>query len=71
MKSKANQIYFKKNKNNPRYDVHTLPKQLIVERLYIWLQFGGGGGGGGVVCFHPLAFVVQLHTSHVTWLFLL
>jgi hypothetical protein len=34
MKSKANQIYLKQ-KNNPRYNVHTLSKKLIVKRLYV------------------------------------
>jgi hypothetical protein len=47
MKSKANQV-FKTNKNNLRCDVHTFPKNLIIKRLYMWLQFGGG-----LMCFHP------------------
>jgi hypothetical protein len=34
MKCKANQIYLKKKKNS-RCDVHTLPKKLIAERLYV------------------------------------
>jgi hypothetical protein len=33
---------------NPRCDVHALPKNLVVEILYVWLQFLGG-----LVCFHP------------------
>ncbi len=35
MKSKPNQNILKTSKNNPRCYVHTLPKQLIAERLYV------------------------------------
>jgi hypothetical protein len=57
MKSKANQIYFKKFTNNSKCDVHTLPKNLIVERLYAWLQFGGG-----IMCFR-----LEVHKSKLHW----
>jgi hypothetical protein len=40
MKSKANQKYFNKNKNNPRCDVHTLPKKLIAKRLCVTTILG-------------------------------
>jgi hypothetical protein len=32
----------KTSKNNPKCDVHTLPKKVIAQRLYLWLQFLGG-----------------------------
>jgi hypothetical protein len=38
MKSKANQIYLKQV-NNSKCDIHTLPKKLITQRLYMWLQY--------------------------------
>jgi len=46
MKSKANQIYFK-YQNNPKGDVHTLPKKLIAKILNVWLQYWRG-----LLCFH-------------------
>jgi hypothetical protein len=56
MKSKTNQIYLKQAKKF-KCNVHTLPKNLIVERLYVWLQFGGG-----LVCFCP-----KVHKSKMHW----
>jgi len=46
---------FKTSKNNPRCDVHTLQKEIITERLYLWLQVLGG-----LVCLCPIALSFYL-----------